>query len=42
MVKRAQNCWEVIEAIDSFRTHCRAIRERSVIPDNSFDRRMSR
>ena len=41
-IKKTQTCWEVIEVIDQFRKGCSAIRERTTIPDNSFDRKKSR
>lgn len=41
-VKQTTSMWEMIEAIDAFRTRCASIRSRSVIPDNSFDRRVPR
>jgi hypothetical protein len=42
MVKRTRTLWDVMQAIDQFRDHCRVVRERAVIPDASFDRRVSR
>jgi hypothetical protein len=41
-VKQTQTCWDVIEAIDAFRNRCDAIRQRTMIPDSSFDRKLSR
>ena len=41
-IKRTKSQWDVIEAVDAFRQRCATIRERTVIPDNSFNRRMSR
>jgi hypothetical protein len=41
-VKQTQTAWDLIETIDAFRRRCPAIRERAVIPDASFDRRLSR
>jgi hypothetical protein len=41
-VKRTQDYWELMQAIDAFRKRCTAIRERAVLPDASFDRRVSR
>ena len=41
-VKATRTAWDVIEAIDAFRRRCPAVRERTAIPDASFDRRLSR
>jgi hypothetical protein len=41
-VKQTRSQWDLIEAIDAFRRNCGTIRERTVIPDNSFNRRVSR
>jgi hypothetical protein len=41
-VKQTRTLWDVIEAIDAFRRRCPAVRERSAVPDASFDRRLSR
>jgi hypothetical protein len=41
-IKEAQTYWEVMAVIDIFRQHCSEIRERTQIPDNSFDRKKSR
>jgi hypothetical protein len=41
-VKRTRTQWELIEAIDAFRCRCPATRDRSVIPDASFARTLSR
>jgi hypothetical protein len=41
-VKRTRTPWDLVDAIDTFRRRCPATRERAVIPDASFDRRVSR
>jgi hypothetical protein len=41
-VKQTHSQWDLMEAIDAFRRSHDSIRNRSVIPDNSFDRRISR
>jgi hypothetical protein len=41
-VKRTQTAWDLIEAIDAFRRSSPLIRERTAIPDASFDRKVSR
>jgi hypothetical protein len=41
-IKQTRTYWEVIEAIDDFRRRCPATRDRTAIPDASFDRRVSR
>jgi hypothetical protein len=41
-VKTTRNYWEVIEVIDAFRRGFTSIRDRVVVPDASFDRRVSR
>jgi hypothetical protein len=41
-VRQTQSQWDVMEAIDAFRRRQHSIRSRSVIPDNSFDRKLSR
>jgi len=41
-VKRTRTFWDVIETVDAFRRRCPATRDREVIPDASFDRRVSR
>ena len=41
-IKKTRTAWDLIEAIDAFRRRCPATRERSVVPDASFDRRVSR
>jgi hypothetical protein len=41
-VKQTKSQWNLIETIDAFRRGCDTIRDRTVIPDNSFDRRVSR
>jgi hypothetical protein len=40
--KETESMWDLIEAIDAFRRGCGPIRNRSVISDASFDRRLSR
>ena len=42
MVKRTRTRWDLMRAIDEFRDRCTARRERSVLPDASFDGRVSR
>jgi hypothetical protein len=37
-VKRTRTAWDVCEAIDAFRDICKTVRQRSVLPDASFDR----
>lgn len=41
-IKQTRSAWDVIVAIDAFRHGSADIRARTVIPDNSFDRRRSR
>jgi hypothetical protein len=41
-IKKTQNMWDLIEAVDAFRSRCTALRSRSVIPDASFSRRQAR
>jgi hypothetical protein len=41
-IKETRTLWNVIEAIDAFRRGCTEVRDRAVIPDASFDRRVSR
>lgn len=41
-IKQTDSYWEVMLAVDRFRSRCTALRERTVIPDNGFDRRVSR
>lgn len=41
-IKETESMWDLIEAIDAFRRGCGPIRNRSVIPDASFDRQLSR
>jgi hypothetical protein len=41
-VKQTHSQWDLIEAIDAFRSRHGTLRSRSVIPDNSFDRRVAR
>src|SRR5262245_12107856 len=40
-VKQTQTCWDVTVAIENFRRRCEAIRQRTMIPDSSFDRNVS-
>jgi hypothetical protein len=41
-IKETRNMWDLIEAVDAFRRRCPALRERTVLPDASFDRRQAR
>ncbi len=41
-IKQTRNMWDVIEAVDAFRRRCPALRERTALPDASFDRRRGR
>jgi hypothetical protein len=41
-IKQTQTMWELMQAIDAFRGACPTRRSRSVIPDASLDRRVSR
>jgi hypothetical protein len=41
-VKETHSMWDMVETINAFRSGDKEIRERRVIPDNSFDRRLSR
>jgi hypothetical protein len=41
-IKETQTEWDLIKAIDTFRKGCTPIRNRTSIPDNSFDHRVSR
>jgi hypothetical protein len=41
-VKETRSYWELMVAIDAFRSRCTVRRDRSIIPDASFDRRVSR
>jgi hypothetical protein len=41
-IKTTETAWDLIEAIDAFRRRHPATRERTVIPDASFNRRVSR
>jgi hypothetical protein len=41
-VKRTRTPWDLIDAIDTFRRRCPAVRERAVLPEASFDRGVSR
>jgi hypothetical protein len=41
-IKKTQTLWDLMEVIDAFRTRCPSVRTRTVIPDTSFDRRVSR
>ena len=42
MVKRTRTRLDLMQAIEEFRDHCTTRRERGVLPDASFDRRVSR
>jgi hypothetical protein len=41
-LKQTQTMWDVMEAINAFRSVCPAIRSRSFIPDSSLDRALRR
>lgn len=41
-IKRTRTMWDVVTVIDAFRRNCAETRARTVIPDASFGRRLSR